>query len=126
MSWVCPRCKKEFKHAKQAHSCTVVDVEKHFEGKVPCVRAAFDRLMRNPVQSYIQAKAATTFISIRARKDHLIGEFLLKDEVNYYPNFKTFRYSKNRVAHLTMLGTPKDVTKQLLRWLKQSYELVNQ
>jgi hypothetical protein len=134
MSWVCPICRKRFKHGNQAHSCHIIPPMHHFENKLPEVKATYAKLIRevkkfgrievNSVKHSILLKGATTFLAIRPKKNHLHIEFILPNEITDFPAFKTMRYSKNRVAHFTVLESRKDVTKQLLHWLRESYELV--
>lgn len=134
MFWTCPKCKKRFKHSNQAHSCARVEIDEHFKNRAPHVRATFDKLMAelqkfgrvtiNSVKNSIQVKAATTFLSIRPKKDYLAIEFLLSTEVDEFPVYKTFRVSKNRVAHSAVLERPREVNAQLMRWLRCSYKLV--
>src|SRR5262249_48150611 len=44
--WVCPRCARTFANVNQTHTCAVLgDLERHFAGKAPEVRACFDRVL---------------------------------------------------------------------------------
>jgi hypothetical protein len=135
MPWMCPKCRKKFKHANQSHSCARVDLAEHFKNKSPLVKATFDRLMTelsklsnitvNPVKSSIQVKGKTTFLSIKPTRDYLGIEFLLDAEVDEFPVYKTFRYSKTRIAHFTALEEPRSVTKKLMKLLTRSHMLGN-
>jgi hypothetical protein len=133
---MCPKCGKKFKHANQSHSCARIDIAEHFKNKSPRVRATFDRLMGelnklgnttvNPVKSSIQVKGKTTFLSIKPTRDYLDIEFLLDDNVDEFPVYKTFRYSKTRIAHFAVLESPRGVTRKLMKLLTRSHMLGNE
>jgi len=135
MTWICPKCKKEFKNTNQAHSCARVDLEDHLKNKSPQAKATFDKLMQelnklgkinlNPVKTSIQVKATATFLSIKLKRDNVEIEFQLGSEINESPVYKNFRISKNRVLHFAVLESPQDVDAKLVNLLKKSYELVN-
>ena len=40
--WICPRCGNSFVTPNLSHSCVVVDLDTHFAGKPPAIRALFD------------------------------------------------------------------------------------
>ena len=42
--WFCPRCGKPFANRNNSHSCVVVPLEAHFEGR-PRTRELFDALL---------------------------------------------------------------------------------
>ena len=44
--WACPRCGRTFAGTNQTHTCAPLgDLETHFRGRQPQVRAAFDRVL---------------------------------------------------------------------------------
>lgn len=134
MAWTCPNCEKEFKNRGQAHSCATLDVAQHLSTKSPRVKETFDCLLRrvepfgqvtiNPVKTSIQFKSSATFLSVVLKKDHLIVHFFLSTETDRPPIFKSIRVSKNRVVHFAVLEGPRDVSARLVKWLKESYDLV--
>ncbi len=133
MLWTCPVCGKEFKNTNQWHSCARVELEHHLRNKSPQVRTTFEKLLREVhkfgkitvtgVKTAVQVRAASTFISIQLRKNHLLISFQLDRAENGYPVFKTEPISKNRVLHTAVLEGPEDVGKQLVTWLEKSYEM---
>jgi hypothetical protein len=109
-------------------------VAQHLNGKLPRVRETFDRLLRrieafgpvtlNPVKTSIQVKSSATFMSIKLKKDRLFIDFFLSNEIDQPPIFKSIRVSKKRVIHFAMLEEPRDVNTRLVRWLRESYQLI--
>jgi hypothetical protein len=134
MAWTCPDCGKEFRNVNQWHSCVSTSVETHLHGKSVSVRAIVEKLIGNferladvtinPVKTSIQVKAGATFLSLRAKKDHVEIEFQLGREVDDFPVFKSVRVSKNRVVHVAILEDMSDVDDKLLGWLRESCDLV--
>ena len=134
MPWKCPNCGRDFKNPHQAHSCWKVDVEEHFENKNPNVYATFERLMEkvktlgavrvHSVKHAVMVRSTTTFLAIKPKKSYLSIEFLLPTEVTDFRIHKTFRVSKNRVAHFVILEKPEEVNSNLLKWLRDSYASV--
>jgi hypothetical protein len=78
-----------------------------------------------PVKSSIQVKGKTTFLSIKPTRDYLGIEFLLDAKVDEFPIYKTFQYSKKRIAHFAVLETPRGVTRKLMKLLTRSHMLGN-
>lgn len=133
MTWTCPNCLKEFKNSNQYHSCARVELGDHFKNKAPFVREIFDRIMAgvepfgdvvlNPVKTSIEVRAASTFLSVKAKRDCLEIAFQLAGETDEFPVYKTVRLSSNRVLHFAVLEEADDVDDRLLAWLSEAYEL---
>jgi hypothetical protein len=134
MSWGCPRCKRLFKRKNQWHSCVQMDAGKHFIGRQPNVKKVFDKILSetkkfgpvnvSTVKNAIMLKSSGTFLAVKPKKEWLDMEFLLDEEINEFPVHKTFRISKNRVAHFMRLEKPAEVDKQLVNWIKRAYHLL--
>ena len=43
--WRCPECEREFANRNQTHACGRHDLESHFRGKPPEIRAIFDTVV---------------------------------------------------------------------------------
>ena len=133
--WACPRCDPEFKNKNQAHSCFSVKLEDHFRSKSPQMKETHEKLIVavrkhgpvtiQPVKTAIQVKAPSTFLSVKVKKDRLEIEFQLGREVVEPPVYRTLRVSMNRVVHLAVLESPRDVSKKLIAWLRESYAVVS-
>ncbi|PCJ89783.1 MAG: hypothetical protein COA57_01100 [Flavobacteriales bacterium] len=76
------------------------------------------------VKSAVLLRRGSTFLALKPKKQWLDIEFMLKDKMDEFPVYKTFRLSKNRVAHYVRIESPKEVDRQLLNWLKEAYEVV--
>ena len=62
---------------------------------------------------------------MKPRKDHVEIEFQLGREIREFPVYRSLRVSRNRVVHLAVIEDPRDVDRELLDWLRESYELIH-
>ena len=133
MPWNCPKCNRQFKYATEYHSCVKVDVKTHLAGKGPTIKAVYDKILKevkkfgkvnvSPVQSSIMLKNVSTFMGIRLSKSWVEIDFFLPEETHDFPIHKTMRYSKKKTVHYVRLEDPKEIDKQLMRWIKVSYQM---
>jgi hypothetical protein len=72
----------------------------------------------------IQVKAGATFLSIKPKKDYIELEFQLGDALDVFPVHRSVRISGKRFLHFTFVQSKEDISKELLEWLKASYDLV--
>ncbi|KAH0533959.1 hypothetical protein FGG08_007427 [Glutinoglossum americanum] len=69
-------------------------------------------------------KTESTFLAIKVKKDHLDIEFFLDHLEDVPPVSKYLQTSAHRVAHIVPIDQPEDITPQLRKWMKESYELI--
>jgi len=134
--WQCPKCKRNFKRKDQQHSCILITKESLFVKRPKELKKLFNLIEKKVSQfgSYreetvrpdvIFFKTKSTFLGIKVKKDHLVVEFFLDHLENVPPVFKHLQTSKHRVVHLVAVDREEEITKQLLDWIRHSYELVN-
>jgi len=134
MPWICPSCKRKFKLPNQSHSCTEIDIDSHFINKSPLLIATFQKLLSevkkigmvniSPVKSSIMFKVDSTFCSVKFKKESLVIEFFL-DHIEKEPLvIKILQVSQNRIVHIVNLYKPEDVNSKVIKWLKESYQLI--
>ncbi len=68
-------------------------------------------------------KHSSTFLWVKPKNLFVDITFYLHQQIDEFPIFKSLRQSKNRVAHAVRLEKVSEVNKQILHWIKQSYEL---
>jgi len=132
--WVCPKCRKKFKRKHQPHSCAAKAAARHFEHVPVRVHKTFEILMNrvrrigpvaiNSTTTSIHIKSDVTFLGIKPMKDHLKIDFYLRKKTADVPIVNTLTMSKNRIVHTVLLDSPSDITKKLVGWIKESYDLV--
>lgn len=134
--WNCPKCHRTFKRKNQQHSCTLITKESLFEKRPKELEKLFSIVEQKVSQlgSYrletvkpevIFFKTKSTFLGIKVKKDHLVVEFFLDHIENIPPVFKYLQTSKHRIVHEVVVDQEEDITKQLMDWIKHSYELVS-
>jgi len=136
MPWICPVCERTFHKANQAHSCELCSVEMHLAGKDENVKSAFRHLMEvvsgfgplqiSPTKHAVIIASRSTFLALKLKKNILDLEFLLSREAYEFPVYKTFRVSKKRVAHFVRIDKPDQIDQQLIAWLKEAFDTVNE
>jgi Domain of unknown function (DUF5655) len=134
MSWVCPICKRPFKNVNQQHSCTSINPETVFENRPEKIKKIYNKLyiacskfgnmQVTATKDAVFFKNDGTFASIKPKKEAIVIEFFLPTAIDEFPVYKTVILSKNRVVHYVQADDLAQVDKQLLSWLKTSYELV--
>lgn len=134
--WTCPKCKRIFKRKDQSHSCILISKESLFTKRSPELKKLYDKIVKevNKFGKYreetmkpdvIFFKTKSTFLGIKVKKNHLDVEFYLEKLENVLPVTKYLQTSKNRVVHLVPIDQREDINKQLISWIKRSYDLVS-
>ena len=132
-TWTCPKCQRFFRNANQYHSCDTGSLEDHFITKPTYLKEIYTQLIEilegigptqlQVIKSAIYLKKRSTFVAIKARKDHLMIEFSLNKEMNHSKIEKTMRMSDHRVVHIIHLTHQDEIDQQLIKWLEQAYAL---
>lgn len=132
MSWICPKCSRKFHTERLYHSCDVVTMDDHLDKSQPEIKKLALSLIKKiltwknvqvtPLKSMILITAGSNFMSIKPRKTHLEIEFILNEEKNEFPVFKTMSYGK-KFVHYIKIDSKEDVNPQLMGWLKDAYQL---
>ena len=136
MPWICPICNRTFHKANQPHSCELYSVEMHLKGRDENIIKAYNKLMLvvngfgllqiSPTKHAIIIASRSSFLALKIKKNILDIEFLLSHEINEFHVYKTFRVSKNRVAHFIRIDRPDQIDEQLAAWLKEAFDTVNE
>jgi len=108
-------------------------LKSHFEGKDPSVRATYDRLLQKtrefgrvseePKKTSIHLVNRTAFAGVATRKSAIILTVKSARQLSSPRIHKSERTSANRFHHEVKLGTPSEVDAELVKWLKDAYEL---
>lgn len=110
-----------------------MDVESHFTGRAPNVRAVYDRLLRaarklgpvqeEPKKTSIHLVLASAFAGVATRKDALILTLKSKTDIESPRIVKREQASANRWHLEVRIRDAKEIDAELTGWLKQSVEL---
>lgn len=131
--WKCPECGRSFKNTGQRHRCERATTADQLKGQSADVLGIYDRIIRavdalgpytfSPIKDYIMLKNESTFLTIKPRKKYLDISFFLATQTEEFPVFKSLPRSKHRVLHAARLEKPSDVSKPVVAWIKESYQL---
>lgn len=131
--WMCPKCRRIFKNTNQSHTCKKVTLKKHFERKEQA-KELFDFLVKQinskigkckiiSIPCCIHLFGKYNFLAALPKKDKLEIRFALNRKIKS-PRLKegaslSSRYYKNCLN----IFEKKEINKELLEWLKESYHL---
>lgn len=126
--WQCPDCGRKFKNRNQDHSCFVVPVSDHLNGKSANVVSAYRKLedfVKSlpgvtviPVKGAILFQAGSNFLAVKPKKTRLDIEFVLPEPSDVFPVYKVVQATKTKWAHFVSLEHPEEVDSQLKEWLR--------
>ena len=128
--WQCPACGQTFVARNMPHSCLVVPLDQHFEGRPPALRAAFDALVAaaeangpvtvNATKSRITLQVRMRFAAVEPRRDHLRAHLVLTRHIDH-PRLTVEHLEPRYHVHRLKLSEPADVDAELAAWLAEAY-----
>lgn len=133
--WNCPRCGRPFANQNQRHSCVVVSVAEHFNGRPPRIRELFEQLAgviqscgpsaMEAVKSRISFKARMTFASVYVRGTHLdVGLVLMRrPKAGHFQRIEKF--GTQYVATLRVTE-PGDLDESAATYIAEAYKVGTQ
>jgi hypothetical protein len=134
--WTCPRCDRSFANRNQSHACDRHDLESHFRGKPPEIRALFDAFVRAvaecgpvivlPEKTRIAFQVRMSFAQVTPRTRWIDGHVVLARRCEH-PRFRKVETisPRNHVHHFRLMGVA-DVDAQLAEWLREAYAVGEQ
>ena len=132
--WTCPKCKQKFTTKNLWHSCTQFTADEFFAGKDPEIKKLYKKFVKfvkqcgpvyiniNKTRISIQGKMRFCGVS-RVLKDGLLIAFLLNRK---FENKRIIKYEylpPGYHIHRMKIKNEKDLDKQLLGWIKESYKM---
>jgi hypothetical protein len=134
--WRCPTCGQTFVGVNMPHSCQLLPIEAHFEGR-PELRAVYERLLAavreqgrvtvNVTKSRVTFQTRMRFGGIdRPRTDHLLANFLLTRPVESERLARVEHVPPYYYVHRVRLRRPEDVDDELMAWFAEAREVGDQ
>jgi hypothetical protein len=132
--WTCPRCDRTFANVNQTHTCTPLgELDRHFEGTDPVIRAMFDRLVGElgpltvlPEKSRIALHVRMSFAAFMPRKHWLDGHLVLAREAQHPLFRRTEVFSPHNVLHEFRLNAPAEIDAPFVALLREAYAVGEQ
>jgi len=117
--WVCQGCGRAFANRNQTHACARHDLEGHFDGKAPVVRAIFGAFLAllerfGPVtalseKTRIAFQDRMSFAQVTVRRSWVVGHFVLARRVEDPLFTKVETISARNHVHHFRLDAPEEV-----------------
>ncbi|HVG44028.1 MAG TPA: DUF5655 domain-containing protein [Longimicrobium sp.] len=134
--WRCAACGRGFANRNQSHACGRHDLEHHFAGKPPEVRALFDAVVAElralgpvtvlPEKTRIAFQARMSFAQLTPRRGWIDGHVVLARRLEH-PRFRGVQtLSPRNHVHTFRLASLADVDDELRAWLAEAYEVGEQ
>ena len=108
-------------------------VRSHFEGKDATVRQTYDRLLKatgkfgpvaeEPKKTSIHLMNKTAFAGIATRRSAVVLTIKSDRKIQSPRIHKSEQTSARRFHHEVKLASPAEVDSELVKWLKDAYEL---
>ncbi|HJU69450.1 MAG TPA: DUF5655 domain-containing protein [Gemmatimonadaceae bacterium] len=134
--WRCERCGRAFANRNQTHACGRHDLDHHFAGKSPRIRALFDAVVAAireigpveilPEKTRIAFHVRMSFAQVTPRRAWLDGHVVLARRLES-PRFRSVQtFSPRNHLHVFRLETLEDVDAEFRGWLAEAYEVGEQ
>jgi Domain of unknown function (DUF5655) len=135
--WACPQCGRFFANRNQSHTCgRLHDVEHHFRGKPPEIRALYDRFVSEvmalgpvtilPEKTRIAFQVRMSFAQVTPRRRCLDGHVVLARRLEH-PRFRRIdTFSARNHVHVFRIESPDDIDGDLRAWLREAYAVGEQ
>ena len=134
--WRCKKCGRYFANRNQSHACGRHDLEHHFSGKPPAIRALFDQVVAAiralgpvrilPEETRIAFQVRMSFAQVTPRANWLDGHVVLARRFEH-PRFRKVQtISPRNHVHTFRLTTRGDVDAEFRAWLAEAYAVGEQ
>jgi hypothetical protein len=128
--WTCPRCRRQFVHRNQAHSCGQFTVSDLLDGRPPEIVELYDRLaeMLQKSQVVVAAtktrvlfKVRTVFATVAPSRQWLDVVFVLGRRVQH-PRIRKAQEEYPGIVHFLRIEKLEDLDEKAANWLQEAYE----
>jgi hypothetical protein len=133
MSWICPKCEREFPKPEQRHYCARVSLDSLFLGRPPELVLVFDKLLAEVANwegvlvgttpNCIVFTRRLTFLVIRPMKKELDLKFYSKVPHPEKPVLKSVALGNKFENHIR-IALLNDLRPALFTYLRASYDLL--
>lgn len=133
--WTCSKCGRIFKKANQPHSCKKIPLKKHFKNKEKS-EELFNYLLRQinskvgrfkiiSIPCCVHLFGKYDFLAILPKKNNLELRFAFGRRLRNSRLKNNIPMSKKTFKICLNVNSKKEIDKELIGWLKESYYLKN-
>jgi hypothetical protein len=129
--WTCPRCRRQFTHRNQSHSCGQFTVDQLLEGKPPEIVELYERLdalirkcgevVVAPTKTRVLFKVRTVFASVAVSKNWLDVVFVLGRRLKHR-RIKKAQEEYPGMVHFLRVETAEELDDDLACWLQEAHD----
>jgi hypothetical protein len=129
--WTCPRCRRQFVHRNQAHSCGQFGVEELLDGKPPETIEWFQRLsdmiercgevVVAPTKTRVLFKVRTVFASVAVARNRLDVVLVLGRRLKHR-RIKKAQAEYPGIVHFLSIDKAEDLDAELATWLQEAFD----
>ena len=134
--WHCKKCGRDFANRNQSHACGTHDLEHHFRGKPPAIRALFNEVVAAierigpvrvlPEKTRIAFHVRMSFAQVTPRQRWLDGHVVLARRLELPRFTKIESFSPRNHLHAFRLHAPSDIDDELREVLAEAYRVGKQ
>lgn len=134
--WRCPECGRVFANRNQSHTCGLHDLESHFRGKPPEIRALFDGVVRLiesigpvrilPEKTRIAFQVRMSFAQVTPRQRWLDGHLVLARRLEHPRFLKVQTFSPRNHLHAFRLTSASELDAEFRAWMEEAYRVGEQ
>ena len=134
--WTCPACRRGFANANQSHACGRHDLDGHFKGRPPAIRALFDAFAARlaeigpaemlPQKTRIAFHVRMSFAQLTPKRGWIDGHLVLAERMPraFFRRIETIS-RRNHVHHFRLAST-NDLDPEFLASLREAYAVGQQ
>ena len=134
--WHCPKCRRRFANRNQSHACGRHDLDHHFVGKSPEIRALFDEVVAVvrkigpvrivPEKTRIAFQVRMSFAQVTPKLNWLDGHVVLARRFEH-PRFRQVQtISPRNHVHSFRITSAHDIDAEFTSWLAEAYSVGEQ
>jgi hypothetical protein len=134
--WQCPKCRRRFANRNQSHFCGNYDLESHFKGKPPEIRAIYDAVLKAvkhcgpvtvlPEKTRVAFQVRMSFAQLTTRSKWVDGHVVLARRFEHRRFRKIETISRRNHVHHFRLMSVADVDTEVESWLAEAYAVGEQ
>lgn len=134
--WTCPECGRAFANRDQSHACGRHELERHFEGRPPEVRALFDAFLAAlqeigpvtvlPQKTRIAFQVRMSFAQVTPRRGGLDGHLVLARRIEDPRFLDVQTFSPRNHLHRFRISTVAEIDARMREWMREAYAVGEQ
>jgi hypothetical protein len=131
--WQCPKCKRQFSHKNQSHSCVIYPVKNHLAHGNELAKSLYFEVLKKikkigpikieslPCCIHFVSKQAYTFGCCYIMKNKIRLRFVLKNEIKDKRVNKWSKMSGQRYLYEIDIAKKNELDGKLTKWLREAY-----